>query len=451
MLRIQNQKDEMDLQQNIVDQWRAFTSLQKLFLFFLGMLLIAGMIKSIYYTSSFGGADLRERVVGARVLNTGQSPYYYKWQPGDPEELINPNLNRNRNISGLSVSPGTLYILYFFSPLKYPVLRFVWLVFQYVLLLYVLFYFLKQKTDQHSKLFLSTIGVVFFCSSPFWLLHIDRGQVYILYALFFCLIYQFIKSPKSICQFSAGLVLALAIYCRPTFAVAILPVFFCFRKTVFWGLLTGVSIALIGLIWNVQLWKDYLSAMSAFTQMTNNFQTTQADPVVYPSVIEGLTNLQKGKLDFMCGGIAPLDVWMNRFGIWLPGKVYVMIYGIVIFLLVYFFQRKLRSADAVIFTLFGFLCYMLSEYIMPAPRGAYTLIQWIIPVFVMTVAGNLRLVDKFVLVVGLCFTVAFPFYFPNFYEIGELMLVYTVLNYLRRYNVEVELFTSGNQVYKASF
>src|SRR5207253_10639814 len=38
----------------------------------------------------YAGVDLRNRVVGARVLLAGEDPYAFRWQPGLPLELLDP-------------------------------------------------------------------------------------------------------------------------------------------------------------------------------------------------------------------------------------------------------------------------------------------------------------------------------------------------------------------------
>src|SRR5207249_2402179 len=54
---------------------------------------------------TYSGDDLRNRVVGARVMLAGYDPYTFVWQPGMPEEWLDPVYD---NVHRLTVSPPTL-------------------------------------------------------------------------------------------------------------------------------------------------------------------------------------------------------------------------------------------------------------------------------------------------------------------------------------------------------
>src|SRR3954470_14128773 len=41
-------------------------------------------------TGTYGGIDVRNRCVGARVLTAGMDPYTFRWQPGMPDTLLDP-------------------------------------------------------------------------------------------------------------------------------------------------------------------------------------------------------------------------------------------------------------------------------------------------------------------------------------------------------------------------
>ncbi len=115
----------------------------------------------------------------------------------------------------------------------------------------------------------------------------------------------------------------------------------------------------------------------------------------------------------------------------LPGWSYVSIYKLVITGLLLRFRKQLANGNAVVACLFGFVCYMVSEYVMPAPRGAYTLAQWSFAVLLMLSTARLKPLDLLLVVTALCMMTAFPFHFPYFYELGEFLLVVQTLQYIR--------------------
>ena len=112
-------------------------STQNLILLLMVLLITGGLLKAGYYTVHYGGTDLRDRVVASRMLDAGKDVYFYKWSPGDPERLLNPNVDRSGAGNGVTAAPGSLYLQSWFAFLPYPVLRIVWMVFQYLLSCYI--------------------------------------------------------------------------------------------------------------------------------------------------------------------------------------------------------------------------------------------------------------------------------------------------------------------------
>ena len=53
------------------------------------MVLWYALTRDIRYSREYMG-DLRNRVVGARIIEDGGSPYFYKWKPGDPLRYYDP-------------------------------------------------------------------------------------------------------------------------------------------------------------------------------------------------------------------------------------------------------------------------------------------------------------------------------------------------------------------------
>jgi len=383
-------------------------------------LLIAGVIKSAYYTLNYGGVDLRQRIVGARMINQDRSPYKGEWQQGDSERLMDPN-GKMQNANGVTLAPGSLYVMYAISGFDYFSIRTIWLVIQYLLVGYIFLYFFL-RTEDSRKLLVFIISSVFLCSS-IWFLHIERGQIYILYAFLFTVLYQLHQSKKRGSAFLTGLILALAIYSRPTFAVLIIPFLFAGNKYFWYGLLS-CSLLLSGDIWlHLDWWKDYFHTLSIFSGINNEVSAT-ATAQQFPPLVEGMDNLTKFKTDFDCGGIKPVRVYLEgHFN--LPPSFYFILYVLIVALLTFFFRKKLYDPARVI--LFGFALYIIAEYILPAPRGAYNLVQWIFPMLLLLKEKLLSTVRLVLLIVGFCLVTNYPIYLPLLQEAGELMFLYCLL------------------------
>jgi hypothetical protein len=405
---------------------------QKVILIIVCLLLVGGLLKAGYYTIHYGGTDLRVGVVAARMLDSGKTVYFYKWSPGDDKRLLNPKVNRDGAVNGLTVAPGGLYLMSLFAFLNYPMLRIVWGIFQYLLSIYIFCFFLFQsKTTAKDKFYIIAIGGLFFLCSHIWFIHIERGQIYIFYAFLFCLIYQFYTSNNKWANYLAGVIVAVAVYCHPVFIVLLIPLFLAFNRWTILGLITCFIPLILHAFFHMELWKGYLTAMTYYT----GFGPVTSLPIGqtnfhYPDITEGAENLTLFKHDFICGGITPLDMRINLFSKVTSSYFYIFLYIIVVTILTISFKKRLHRKNPVGIILFGFLIYMIAEYIMPAPRGAYHLVQWILPVLVFLHKPQFSSLSFVLLVTGLCFTNAFPFYLPFIFDIGELLLVYCLMTYI---------------------
>ena len=398
-------------------------------------LFLLSVIKSGYYTIAYGGTDLRSISIASKMLDSGSTAYFYRWSPGQPEKYIDPNVPRTSVSNAVTVAPGSLYFLSLFSSLPYLALRITWTVVQYILVLYILCFFYFQKSDSPDRRrVIAVVGVLFFLCTPIWFLNIERGQIYVVFAFLFTLIYQLYGSSTSWKNFLAGVVIALAIYCRPNFAVLLIPMLVARNWNVLTGWLSATLVLAIHAYRNQGLWKGYFSVVNEFA----NIRRTQA-PVdhiqySYPPIIEGVKNLTKYKSDFVCGGIDSLSVLINHLiG---PQRIYfyICLLLLVMATLVFIFKKQLVRADAADTLLFGFLLYVVAECIMPTSRSAYNLILWIFPVLLFMQRPRLSNLMLVLLITGLFFINGAPFYFTFMNDIGEGLLICALLYYLQFYS-----------------
>jgi hypothetical protein len=68
------------------------------------------LTRDIRYTREYMG-DLRNRVVGARIIEDGGSPYFYKWKPGDSVAVLRPARLLIFTIPSISTSTPFLHRL----------------------------------------------------------------------------------------------------------------------------------------------------------------------------------------------------------------------------------------------------------------------------------------------------------------------------------------------------
>src|SRR5215467_8884399 len=88
--------------------------------------------------------DLRNRVIGARLIHENKSPYYYKWQPSDPITLYDPNDFCNIKNNMITAPPSILLLLEPLAQLDFTTICYVWMVITYIffLLIFLAIFFL---------------------------------------------------------------------------------------------------------------------------------------------------------------------------------------------------------------------------------------------------------------------------------------------------------------------
>ena len=112
------------------------------------VITIIGLIVDLKNTLGYPGSDLRNRVVGARLMLEGIDPYFFKWKPSLPETFYDPLAIPSEILSKLSVPPTVLVIHSFIAGFSYLQQKVIWLVVQWIALLTTIFLFLKSSNNQ---------------------------------------------------------------------------------------------------------------------------------------------------------------------------------------------------------------------------------------------------------------------------------------------------------------
>ncbi|MDJ0594109.1 MAG: hypothetical protein QNJ72_29720 [Pleurocapsa sp. MO_226.B13] len=112
------------------------------------VITIIGLIVDLKNTLGYPGSDLRNRVVGARLMLEGIDPYFFKWKPSLPEIFYDPLAIPSEIFSKLSVPPTVLVIHSFIAGFSYLQQKVIWFVVQWIALLTTIFLFLKSSNNQ---------------------------------------------------------------------------------------------------------------------------------------------------------------------------------------------------------------------------------------------------------------------------------------------------------------
>ena len=109
---------------------------------------IIGFIVDFRNTLIYPGTDLRNRVVGARLMLEGIDPYFFKWQPGLSDKFYDPLSIPTELISKLSVPPTVLVIHSITAGLSYVQQKVIWLLVQWAALIATVLIFVKTSNSQ---------------------------------------------------------------------------------------------------------------------------------------------------------------------------------------------------------------------------------------------------------------------------------------------------------------
>jgi hypothetical protein len=354
---------------------------------------LLGFLSDFRNTLKFGGIDLRNRVVGARLLTKGLDPYYFKWRQGDDERLIDPLDWPTIPVSRVTVNPSILLFQSTFANLPYFPQRIIWFVMQWFCLITSVFIFVKNSLHTLQSKFILISIFTLISGSFLWRLHIDVGQFYIVYVLLLSLAYKCFNSNFKYANALGGFFTGLAACFRFPIIVIVLPMII-FRKfqmliatIVSFFTCLAVSILLAGL----PAWQSYLSAMTANSKLNAGLISVAKVDLekIYPKIIEGMNNLQS-----FAGGLPHSDSSLQSllrriFSLQMESKYLIIMLAATLLLYsftIYSFNQNNHKANGTtvdLVFLIGLITILIADFLIPAPRYPYNDVLFIIPLILL--------------------------------------------------------------------
>lgn len=352
---------------------------------------IIGFYVDVSLTCAYGGCDLRNRVVGARCLLAGLDPYYFKWTPDMPEYFLDPfDENPPGTVSLVGVPPTVLLIHSTIARLGYRTQRYIWFGFQWTLfVLSVLMLSASTKSRIKTKIVL-IIALLFISGSHFWRLHVERGQVYIVYVFLVSLAYWVSQRSFKHSSVLGSFLLGLTASLRPPIIFMSLPMLLYRKWKMFLatvaGLFSGVSLSL--LVVDISMWKNYVSAMRILGKIYLGLIETVPGRYNYNPNIEGQDRMANW---------AQLPIYDSSlqyiFRTFLAIDLYPIVLGaclVLVLLALSFLVYKWRVKNVSVSMLFliGISMSFISEFFIPAWCYSYNNILWLIPLSLVIINAN---------------------------------------------------------------
>lgn len=338
-----------------------------------------------------GGYDLRSRIVGARAMQAGLSPYFFRWSEAYPDTLSDPLTSELRIVNRCTYTPVMLLLTLSISWMQYSSIKILWLFVQYACFFGILCYFFRAAGTPLKKGAVILAGVFLFIGTPAWTLHIKLGQIYILYPFLLTVAYAVARSTLRWREEVAGMLMGITVWLRPPMVMALVPFIINKKTRIIKGGALGILLCLLVSLsyGHLSLWKEYFNAMTEWGRLaTGEMTLVDAQWHNPPLYTEGEFT---GSL-LVTQRIDPLEYFLSvqhyafsRLGIELYAPALLSMFAFLACVLLFLWRKYPPAANNETMFLCGYLLVMLLEYFLPAPRYVYYYVQWIFPALLIIV------------------------------------------------------------------
>jgi hypothetical protein len=342
-------------------------------------LVAAALLIDLHLTRKYGGIDLRDKVVGARSLLEGRSPYFEPWQPGDPERFADPSVPPGSPLTRYTGSPFQALVMAPLARAPFPATRMAWLFLQYAMLLFSVGLMLRETqrgSGFSAAAALAVLAVVVLSGS--WRLHVERGQVYTIFALLIALLFVAANRRQDLLLGALG---ALLILFKPTYGLLLLPLAVRLNARMVLGGVATVVVAMTPFLFlpgGFSSWVEYGEAMAIWGANPGEgaIPPTGAE-FAYPAVIEGSTALwDHHPMEAENGSVAAI---LHAFGIPIPAAAAYLTVLLLMAAVAVPFWGRLRRTPLTDLLLFGFCLNTVLMIMLPTLRFHYQFVVWTAP------------------------------------------------------------------------
>lgn len=363
---------------------RFFRSFLLILLIYSVFIAFLGIAFDTYYTIKYGGIDLRNRVVGARNLLTGNDPYYTKWDAETEEYYVDGrDYYAGLSVSRCTVSPSFLLLHAPFAKISYKTQQYLWFALQELLLIGSILILAKAAGKRYKIVLI--IGFMFFMGSYFWRFHVANGQIYILFSAAIIAAYKIAKYTNK--EFWAGFILGWTATWRPPLLLLGLPFLICRKWKLIFGGIAGILMGFLSsfLIADISNWRNYFSAMKVHGAFHSGL--LQPELMIHPNSnnIEGIRNsffsADVPGLDSSIQGIFQIhfDQPVNAGFLWLG------LAAVILLLCISLWKYRNYAISTELLFYQGTVLVLISEYFLPAARLSYNNVIWLVPLTLLLI------------------------------------------------------------------
>jgi len=407
-------------------------------------LFVFALLRDIHYTREYPG-DLRNRIVGARIIGDGHSPYFYKWKEGDGLRYYDPDNFDTLKPSVMTSTPFMHRLLLPIANRPQAQIAEYWLVLEYLLLagMAVFAFYCARPGGQRRTVV--AVALLFLYTNA-WKCQVSHGQYYLLIAAFGMLFYASLQRQKSVgWALLGGLAAACMVLIRPYAILFFIPLALSAtrfsRRWIIAGLIPGVL--LVGWILTstseLGLWKDYSrmlqEQLKVHQDLPHEVQHNAPDP--HYRYWEGL--------DMSAVNDHMKHTWSNVYSengnifvlyrLLLHRKLSVTALGLLCMTVLagltalwYFTRGSTGDRDLTRMAIFGFCLYMIADLFSPIYRHQYYTVQWIFPLLLAAVIWSPQRNRWYgILLIGLLLSILHMPFVKMGNTIGEYLILTALL------------------------
>jgi hypothetical protein len=401
------------------------------------ILLTISFIRDLRYEKLYPD-DLRNRIVGARLIYDGQSPYFYKWKPEHGMRYYDPANFNNLAISNITASPVLHQLFIPVCNLSQRTVSFIWLLAQYAILISMGLMAWKYAAGygRHACLLIMAT----FPYTDAWVRHILTGQFYLLIPFFLFIIYVMLAGRRKSWQvLIAAICAVLIVLIRPFAFLSFIPLVFILpvtRKFILYSFAIGMVYWAFVLISPLQkhIYLDYIKFIKEATRLHQGKPVARQVNAPNPGVstIEGF-DIYAIRQSKMRDQIHSRNEHGNFFVLYEKllhkklDETWLLVGSLLVtflIILAFYYGTAAYTPTLEQCLLIGFVIYMMLEMFLPTHRHQYNTVQFLFPLMLTGIhLHRIKPVPAMLVLLGLLLNITNWNIFPMKNTIGELMML----------------------------
>ena len=415
-----------------------------------GLLLLA-MMNSICIdvrTSLPMPADMRNRLVGARMMKDGLSPYFYIWKTGGPERYYDTYVGPNAYVSLSTSTPFFHAIMGSLFDMPQYQINIIWMIIQYMCLIgcVLLAVFSLPERYRNHAFKIAAFFAVLFSYTDGWRIHIHQDQNYIFIPLLALACFYCIQQKNNVFYYFLFAMAATSmILLRPITVLFFTPLVFYPLRYYKMGVATSIALVVyIIFVWftpiQKQNWTEYFQSMKVHIENHQSLKPilppVANDPISIKnlegvSIVSGYDSLKVAQLNQRAEN-SNFFIFYNKIT---GGKISILAMsimgvglGIILLLPMFvYIKRKVILPSFLLFIL-GFAVYNTYEFFTPVTRLAYHWVQILFPILLVVVwQRKIYLLPLIFLLLGMLLSMGIFTSIKMVHNLGEGLVMLALL------------------------